>query len=556
MNSAQPERSRTRALFEVARNMSSAQNLDELLGEILQKSRDVMDCEVCSILLPQGLDGDLAVRSSSEAYKHDLIIVPEGKGIAGEVYATRQVINIDNAAEDDRHFLPPEDKTGLIPGAMLSIPLLDGERCLGVMQAINPNSEIRFGKKDEEIFNTFGSFISVTLLRLEAQKKAIEEARLRQELHLTEEIQKSFLPKPEVLHGDLEIATFYEPASEIGGDFYFWHPLPGHKIILGIGDVCGKGLPAALDMARGTTLITSLAHRAADQPLGEWVSEVNCRLCEMMNAGRFIAVTTLLFDPNKDTVHICEAGLPAPWIFDGRHWSELKTGGNPPLGISEAIDYQAEEIALSEAREWLLFSDGILEVQNADGEHFEDRAMGEALKTLERNGNFEVLNNLREAWQTFAVGSSYQDDTTVIVISNLAIPPPSEFHFDCCPETTRRVRDFVDAWTAYCRMSDEARNLVVLGCDELITNLIKHAYADGEAAPTTMRAEQVGDDLSITIEHRGEGISNDEFDQLIQPPSCTDRIGGLGMFVISEVFDSVDFQKEDGRCSVTLIKKA
>ncbi|MEM9282452.1 MAG: SpoIIE family protein phosphatase [Verrucomicrobiota bacterium] len=555
MNSELTEQCRNRALLEVARDMSTAQNLDELLGEILKKSRTVMDCEVCSILLPEGPEESLAIRFTHDEARAEPLVIPKGKGIAGEVFATQQAVNIVDAVHDDRHFLPPDDSSGLIPQAMLSIPLLEGDRCLGVMQAINPNNEARFGKQDEEIFETFGSFVSVTLMRLEAQKKAIREAEIRQELTLANEIQDSFFPDPETVHHELEVRTFYAPASEIGGDFYFWHPLDGKKILLGIGDVCGKGLPAALDMARGTTLIASLAHRAIDMPLGQWVSEVNSRLCEVMSAGRFIAATALLFDPDNDTVQICEAGLPAPKIFEGMSWVNLKTNGNPPLGISDMIEYQAEEFAFSRARDWLIFSDGILEVQNAEGEHFEDHAFTEALKELGENGNHLVLKNLKEAWQSFAAEASYQDDTTVMTVSNLAIAPENKFHFDCSPQTIRRARDFVEAWTAHCGFSEEAKGLVVLGCDEVFSNLVKHAHCGKEDAPTLMRAEKSDGALHITIEHHGKGISNEEFDQLMQPPSCEDRIGGLGMYVIKEVFDSVDFQKSNGVCSVTLVKE-
>ncbi|MEM9016423.1 MAG: SpoIIE family protein phosphatase [Verrucomicrobiota bacterium] len=556
MNKEEAERNRTRALFEVARNMSTAQNIDELLGEILEKSRDVMDCEVCSIFLPEGPEESLTIRSTQQESHSEPVLIPKGKGIAGEVFSAKQTVNTEDAASDDRHFLPPDDSSSLIPKAMLTVPLLEGERCLGVMQAINPNSESQFGRQDEEIFETFASFVSVTLMRLEAQKSAIREAEIRQELTLANEIQDSFLPETEVYHGDLHVKTFYEPASEIGGDFYFWHRLGGNQIILGIGDVCGKGLPAALDMARGTTLIASLAHRAANQSLGEWVSEVNTRLCEVMSAGRFIAATALLFDPDNDTVHVCEAGLPMPKIFDGTSWINLRTAGNPPLGISDRIEYHAGEVALSQARNWLIFSDGVLEVQNSEGEHFEDRAFGEALKDLEESGNGEVLKNLKEAWQKFAAGASYQDDTTVMTVTNLAVPPRGEFHFNCSPQTTRQARDFVESWASYCRLNEEAKGLVILGCDEVFSNLIKHAHGSGQKAPTLMRAERQDDALRITIEHHGKGISNEEFDQLVQPPSCADRIGGLGNFVIKEVFDSVNFQKSDESCSVTLVKKA
>ncbi len=551
----QTDRSRTRALLDVARTMSIAQNLDELLDQILEKSRGVMDCEVCSILLPRGPDEGLVIRSTMDTPKARPIVVPKGKGIAGEVFLTKQPVNIVDAVNDPRHFTPTSDTTGLVTRAMLTIPLLEGDRCLGVMQAINPNTELSFGEQDEEIFETFGSLIAVTLLRLEAQKRAIEEAQNREQLSLAREIQNSFLPAPEIRHGDIGVKTFYQPASEIGGDFYFWHTLDDGQLLLGIGDVCGKGLPAALDMARGTTLIASMAHLASTMALGEWFTAVNARLCDVMSAGRFIAVTALLIDAQNDRVQICEAGLPTPKIFDGTAWRDLGAPGNPPLGISCMIKYRDEMRPLLTARDWLIFSDGIQEVQNPEGEYFEDRAFDASLDKLARHGNHAVLSNLKADWQSFATGATYQDDTTVLAVTNLAIAPESEFVFDCKQESTKHGRDFIDSWTDYCNLDKETAGLVILGCDEVFSNVIKYAYCniDGEA-PTVIRAEKDNHSLRILIEHRGDGITNEEFERLIAPPSTGERIGGLGMHVIKEVFDTVDFRKVADKCTITLVK--
>lgn len=189
---------------------------------------------------------------------------------------TQKVVNIEDALNDPRHFRPVSDQSDLVTRAMVTIPLRWGS-FLGVMQAINPNNGSAFHPQDVEMFETFGSLIAVTLIRLESQKKAIQEAENRQQLSLATEIQNSFLPAPQVRLGNVAVETFYEPASEVGGDFYFWHQIDDGKILLGVGDVCGKGLPAALDMARGTTLIASTAYLCVSMNLAEWMTTLNKR---------------------------------------------------------------------------------------------------------------------------------------------------------------------------------------------------------------------------------------------------------------------------------------
>ena len=95
-------------------------------------------------------------------------------------------------------------------------------------------------------------------------------------------------------------------------------------MLFGIGDVTGKGLPAALDMARGTTLIASLAHLALEQPLGEWMGRVNTGLCDVMTSGRFIAISAMQVNRRTRRVQVCAAGLPIPKVRLMGTWKDIE----------------------------------------------------------------------------------------------------------------------------------------------------------------------------------------------------------------------------------------
>lgn len=554
MSNPQPITLRQSALLDVARRLSSTHNHVELVDYILQRSREVMDCEVCSILLPDGPSEDLRIRSTLDPINAMEVRVPKGKGIAGDVYATKKVVNIEDAHSDPRHFRPDTDKSILVARAMVTIPLLDGDRCLGVMQAINPNNSKAFTSQDVEFFETFGSLIAVTLIRLESQKKAIREAETRQQLSLAKEIQDSFLSAPHAELGNVVVETFYEPASEVGGDFYFWHQIDDGKILLGVGDVCGKGLPAALDMARGTTLIASTAHLCTSMPLAEWMHTMNQRLCGVMKAGRFIAINAMLVCPKKRRVWLCCAGLPGARVFDNGDWREVAAPGNAPLGIARTARYEAMALPFSTGRQWMLYTDGILEVQNSAGEYFEDKAFAEVMQHA--GGSSDFLTHLVAQWQSFAHGAAYQDDATVLTLTDLSLPPTSEIALTCHPDTLRLVREFIESWSAYHGLPDEFTGLLVLGCDEVMSNICKYAYCSTstERAATCRIASDL-DSVRILIEHYGSGITNADFQKLVAPPSIDCRIGGLGLHVISEIFDSIDFRREDGRSVIELVKR-
>lgn len=553
MSNPQPIASRQNVLIDVARRLSSTHNLVELVDHILKQSREVMDCEVCSILLPDGPSEDLLIRSTLDPINAMDVRVPKGKGIAGDVYATKKVVNIEDALNDPRHFRPASDKSDLVTRAMVTIPLLDGDHCLGVMQAINPNHGAGFNAQDVEMFETFGSLIAVTLLRLESQKKAIQEAENRQQLSLATEIQNSFLPAPQVRLENISVESFYEPASEVGGDFYFWHEIDDGKILLGVGDVCGKGLPAALDMARGTTLIASTAHLCVSMNLAGWMTTLNKRLCGVMKAGRFIAINAMLVCPKTRQVQLCCAGLPGAQVFDGKAWKEVPAPGNAPLGIACSARYEECVLPLSTGRHWMLFTDGILEVQNSAGEYFEDQAFATALQ--QADGGADFLKHLVEKWRAFAHGASYQDDATVLTITDHSAPPPSELALACHPDTLRLVREFIEAWAAYHGIRDDLTGLMVLGCDEVMSNICKYAYCSSSSErPACCRIESDAGSVRILIEHHGEGITNEDFQKLVAPPSTGQRIGGLGLHVISEIFDHVDFRRQAGKSVIELVK--
>lgn len=553
MSNPQPIASRQSVLLDVARRLSSTQNLIELARHILQRSREVMDCEVCSVLLPDGPSEDLRIYSTLDPINAMHVRVPKGKGIAGEVYLTQKIVNIEDALNDPRHFRPVSDKSDLVTRAMVTIPLLDGDRSLGVMQAINPNHGPAFTPQDVEMFETFGSLIAVTLIRLESQKKAILEAENRQQLSLATEIQNSFLPAPQVRLGDVAVETFYEPASEVGGDFYFWHQIDDGKILLGVGDVCGKGLPAALDMARGTTLIASTAHLCVSLSLAEWMATLNKRLCGVMKAGRFIAINAMLVCPKTRRVWLCCAGLPGAQVFDGTAWKEVDAPGNAPLGITCAARYAEAAIPFSAGRQWMLYTDGILEVQNSAGEYFEDKAFATAMQ--HSTGSAGFLNHLVEQWRSFASNASYRDDATVLMITDHSPPPPDEIALTCHPDTLRLVREFIETWSAYHGLSDEVTGLIVLGCDEVMSNICKYAYCTTSTErPASCRMAAGTGSVRILIEHFGTGITNEDFQKLVAPPSIDCRIGGLGLHVISEIFDHVDFRREEGRSVIELTK--
>src|SRR5262245_49620406 len=326
-----------RCLIDAARSLSSAADVDELVGRILLSSRDVMRCRACSISLPDAQSGDLIIRGTQPELKNQVLRVPAGKGIAGRVLRTRQRENTANAQSDADHYGGIGHETKITAQAMLTIPLTDGEVCHGVMQALNPIDRGQVDEFDEEVFLAFGSLIATTLSRIQAQEAAkqqeIEDAYRQAELSIARRAQFSFMPPPRFETDQWKVEVFQEQAADVGGDFYTYHEIGEDCLLVAVGDASGKGIPAALESARVCTLLSLKAPPCSADSLGEWLSDLNGVIqATAEEAATLTTLAVLLVDQKRRRVHACSFGQFRPrYLSTTNRWEELPCPVYPPL---------------------------------------------------------------------------------------------------------------------------------------------------------------------------------------------------------------------------------
>ena len=169
-------------LLGVAASLSGSGNFDVLLANILQGAHEVMRCAACSVSLPDPATGDLLIHGTQRDWRRE-----------GRVFETCKPVNTADATQHPEHYKGTGAEAGLPTKALLTIPLMDGASCRGVMQAMNPRGRPQFNEEDMRIFIAFGSLVSVTLGRrqteAEARVRAIEEAERRAELELARQVQ-------------------------------------------------------------------------------------------------------------------------------------------------------------------------------------------------------------------------------------------------------------------------------------------------------------------------------------------------------------------------------
>jgi phosphoserine phosphatase RsbU/P len=545
-----------RCLIDAAKSISSAPDVDELVGQILSSSRDVMRCRACSVSLPDPETGDLIIRGTQPELKGQVLRVPAGKGISGRVFKTRQRENTANAQSDSDHYIGIGLETKIPAQAMLTIPLLDGEVCHGVMQALNPTDRDRFDDFDEEVFLAFGSLIATTLTRMrvqeEAKQKEIEDAYRHAELSIARRAQFSFMPAPNFECGSLRIRVFQEQAADVGGDFYAYHEVGDECLLVAIGDASGKGIPAALESARVCTLISLTARSCNADRLEEWLADLNNVI--QATAERAASLTTLavlFMDRKHRRLFACSFGQFGPrYLSHANKWEELACPIHPPLGVFSAPAFAVACVPLAVGQQWLLLTDGFVEARDAGEAQFAESALSEALSTSVSE-QIDPLQVLEHRWRQFCKHGPDRDDATALLITDSLPAPPPDCECEISPESIPELRFFCEQWAAFSGLEEGDAYQVVLAFDEILTNVYKHAY---KCKPGLVRCQAWIDmtSLRFVVTHWGAGLNSEAN---LSPPPEDSRVGGYGLPFIRRVFDEATFQSCEGHSTVSLAKR-
>jgi serine phosphatase RsbU (regulator of sigma subunit)/predicted ester cyclase len=246
------------------------------------------------------------------------------------------------------------------------------------------------------------------------EQERIERERIEQELKVARRIQHASLPEEVPTLGGWQISPFYQPAREVGGDFYDFHLLSEGRLGVVVGDATGKGVPAALVMST-TCGMLQLAARALDSPSpGEVLAQVNETLFARIPSNMFVTCFYAILNPKRGHLVYANAGHDLPYLQHGGEAKELRARGMP-LGLMPASSYEEKEIVLDAGESILFYSDGLVEAHDPEGqmfsfprlralvaEHTEEGALGEYL--LE-----ELYSFVGEGWEQ-------EDDITLITL--------------------------------------------------------------------------------------------------------------------------------------------
>ena len=259
---------------------------------------------------------------------------------------------------------------------------------------------------------------SSELMGQRLEQERIERERIEQELEVAQRIQHALLPKDVPALVGWEISPYYQPAREVGGDFYDFVPLADGKVSLVIGDVSGKGVPAAVLMSSTQSVLRTLAQRGGSSP-SRVLSEANEVLCTYIPPNMFVTCFYAILDPKSGTLIYANAGHDLPYLHRTSGEAEELRARGMPLGLMPEMGYEEKETILEVGEAALFYSDGLVEAHNPKGEMFgfprlrslvskygEERSLGDSL--LE-----ELYSFTGEGWEQ-------EDDITLLTLRRSA----------------------------------------------------------------------------------------------------------------------------------------
>jgi serine phosphatase RsbU (regulator of sigma subunit) len=402
-----------RALIEITQNMSKALSLDIVLPKLLDSLFKIFVQADRGFVLLKEPDGRLAPKAVKFRRPDSDDTIRISRTIVGQVMETQQAILSADAASDAR-FEMSQSIADFRIRSMMCAPLVNGDgRSIGVLQLDTSDHRGRFQQDDLDVLAGVASQAAIAIDNAQLHEAAIRQHQLERDLKLAHKVQQGLLPSaPPVLEG-YHFFDFYEPANQIGGDFYDYIALPDGRLAVVLADVSGKGISAALVMAK---LSADVRYALASQPtVASAVRHINSSFIKSGWEDRFVTFVLTVLHPAEHQVTVVNAGHMPPFLRfgEGRVEPVADDISGIPLGVDESYQYEAKTVPLGRNEFLAAFTDGFSEALNAKNELYGlerlRKRIGNPVKDVAELGHV-ILNDVK----SFVGGHPQSDDMCLV----------------------------------------------------------------------------------------------------------------------------------------------
>ena len=408
------------SLIEVTSIITSTLDLEELMSLVMEKAQEVMHAEASSIMLLNKetgmLECQIALGKFQEEVK-DKIQLKVGQGIAGWVAQTGEAIIVPDVSADSRFFSDIDQSTGFTTRSILAAPLKIKDKVIGVAEVLNRVDGQPFTGENLEIFATFCRQVALAIENARMHHFELEQQRMKQQLEAAHRIQQSFMPQsfPHAENDRYLIYGINIPATAVGGDLFDCVQIDSDLLGMVIGDVSGKGVPAALFMARLISDFRYFCH-LAEKPV-DLLYKLNSALLKRSQQGMFVSLIYMVLNTRSGKLTISNAGHIPPLLIQSpkKQCQMLDFFSGIPLGIMPEVDFEQYVIQLNRGDTILLLTDGVIETKNYKKEMF---TLNRLIQLVQKSNHHPqiLIKDVVKQVQSFQGGVSQHDDITLLAL--------------------------------------------------------------------------------------------------------------------------------------------
>ncbi len=358
-----------KALIDIGKSLGTALGLGEVLPKLLDSLFAMfLQADRGFIVLRDPVTGRLVPKAIKHRRRDDTQTLRISRTIIGNVMSAKEAVLSADAAADSR-FDMAESIVDYHIRSMICAPLIGGDgEALGVIQldALDPRN--RFRQDDLDMLASVACQAAFAVENAQLHETAMRNQALKRELAVAHEVQRGFLPSSSPRIPEYDFFDFYEPANQLGGDYYDYVELPGGRLAVVVADVSGKGISASLLMAK---LSAETRYCLASEPEpAQAMGRLNRVFCDSAWEDRFVTMVLAVLDPRRHEATILNAGhLPPLWRHGPKSVEAVgEAEGNLPLGVERDVEYMPHRLTMAPGDSLLLYTDGITEAMNVAGE--------------------------------------------------------------------------------------------------------------------------------------------------------------------------------------------
>ncbi|HEX2344766.1 MAG TPA: GAF domain-containing protein [Vicinamibacterales bacterium] len=403
-------------LAEIGREMSAVLDLDALLTRLAQLVKRVVSYRTFGILFLNVERGELEMKLALQyGDSPPISSVKLGEGLVGYAALHKEPVLVSDVSQDSRYIKALEDVR-----SELVVPMLVKDRCIGVFDLESPELDA-FSKRDAEILTLLASQAAVAIENARLYEAIVSnESRMEKELRFAQRVQAALLPQglPKKLK-NVDVAARFDAARELGGDFYDFQLPDTNSLVVAVGDVSGKGVPAALysvfaaELVRGRTFRRRyLPERSSPAAI---LSSVNTILNQRQLEEYYCTACYALFDLKRRVVTMSNSGLPYPVRCSADGCAPIELPG-VPLGSFFGTTYEEISLPLVAGDLFVFCTDGIFEAFNAEGQEFGADRLVEVVAAYKEGTADQIVDAVMAAARAFRGDHSQSDDQTAVAV--------------------------------------------------------------------------------------------------------------------------------------------